>query len=221
MIKAIFIFGTDAVRHYEETGKIPAPETFNDTGCLVIQKEFFSKEQYDAYIEGLEDGDGFNAYTVAECEETEEQPSVDLDEINSSIIRLATELAEKALVDRHNLLPDGLYDGEEYKEEFQDEFNKLYDSYYDQLNELATLRYELHSDGSSGESDKRELWAFLFPIERMDRNASDGEIVVAYEREGNDSDVCGVEKLTPDEFACRCNDGAFSSQYQWVRFIEL
>jgi hypothetical protein len=72
MTKATFIFGSDAVRHYDQTGKIPDPETFNDMGCLITQKEFSSQKHYDTYVEALEDYDGFDDYRVIDLVETKE-----------------------------------------------------------------------------------------------------------------------------------------------------
>ncbi len=78
----------------------------------------------------------------------------------------------------------------------------------------------LHGCDPFLESGKKELYAFLYPID-MGRDATDGEIVAAYEGDDNDDREYPVEKLTPDEFSCRINDEAFADQQQWVRFITL
>jgi hypothetical protein len=299
MIKAIFIFGTDAVRHYEQTGKIPAPETFDETGCLVVQKEFATQELYDAYIEGLEDGDGFNAYTVVECEDAPVQNSYEFNHDEKVVVWLRNTFSVKAgsqeeaeafirenglannadwrnddfegrvellqsetlfetqsevsvednggiptveiitlnrkcvadnCENRHYLAESGLWRERAIgliKKEFDatdDKIAGFVDKWWanDTTDEENLFGFDvwLHGGDPVRERGEKELWAFLFPIESMDRNATDGEIVAAYEREGNDSDVCGVEKLTPDEFACRINDEAFAHQVQWVRFIK-
>lgn len=72
MIKATIIFGSDAVRHYDETEEIPDIEAFEDTGCLIVPKVFQTKEQYDSYVEALDDYDGFNDYRVVDRVETKE-----------------------------------------------------------------------------------------------------------------------------------------------------
>ena len=62
------------------------------------------------------------------------------DEINSTILELASELAEKELVDKHQVLPYDLFEDENYKEEFQDEFNSLFDKYYNRIAGLFGFR---------------------------------------------------------------------------------
>lgn len=64
---------------------------------------------------------------------------------------------------------------------------------------------------------EKEPCVFLFPKNKMSRNATDEEIIADWESD-EDSDVC-TEKLTLDEFAARCNDEAFADQVYWVRFI--
>lgn len=65
----------------------------------------------------------------------------------------------------------------------------------------------------------KELFAFLYPEERFDRNATDEEIVTDYDN--IDSPEPEVEKLTPDEFAEKINDEFFNDQGNWVRFIKM
>lgn len=67
------------------------------------------------------------------------------------------------------------------------------------------------------EEPEKELCAFLFPLDRFDRNATDEEIIADWESE-EDFDV-PTEKLTPDEFAAQCNDETFADQIFYVRFI--
>lgn len=64
----------------------------------------------------------------------------------------------------------------------------------------------------------KERFAFLYPTERFDRNATDEEIVADYNN--IDSPEPEVEKLTPDEFAERINDESFNDQEYRVRFIK-
>lgn len=70
MHKATIIFGTDAVRRYEETGDIPDYETLDATEGAVVRRDFSTKEARDAYMRALEDYDGYNKYIVADSEET-------------------------------------------------------------------------------------------------------------------------------------------------------
>ena len=50
------------------------------------------------------------------------------------ISQLSCILAEKALIDKHKLLPEDLVDDENnYLPEYQDDFNNYYDYYYNEL----------------------------------------------------------------------------------------
>lgn len=66
---------------------------------------------------------------------------------------------------------------------------------------------------------KKELWAFLFPFKRFQRNTPDSKILTDYEKLNTDGPE--VEKLTPDELAERINDDMFNDQEYYIRFIEL
>lgn len=78
----------------------------------------------------------------------------------------------------------------------------------------------LHGCNPFREKGKKEPWVFTFPID-MDRFASDGEIVAAYERDDNDEREYPVKKMTPDEFASLINDEMFADLEYWVRFIVI
>ncbi|MDH6310918.1 hypothetical protein M2448_003870 [Dysgonomonas sp. PF1-14] len=62
-----------------------------------------------------------------------------LNSLNSSIMELACNLAEKEMVDTYGKLPEDFADSKEecYTEEYQNIFNPLYDKYYNKLSELA------------------------------------------------------------------------------------
>lgn len=53
------IFGSEAVRHYEETGEIPSDEWLNENGGVVDTKKFETEEQMKFYLEGIHDADGW------------------------------------------------------------------------------------------------------------------------------------------------------------------
>ena len=74
----------------------------------------------------------------------------------------------------------------------------------------------LASKSNPIESEK-ELCAFLFPIDRLSRNATDDEIIADWESEENFE--VPTQKLTPDEFAAQCNSETFADQIYYVRFI--
>ena len=77
----------------------------------------------------------------------------------------------------------------------------------------------LHGCDPFLESGKKELYAFLYPID-MGRDATDGEIVAAYQSEENEDREWSVEKLSLEELACKINDDQIFSE-QYVRFIRL
>lgn len=64
----------------------------------------------------------------------------------------------------------------------------------------------------------REIFAFVFPASRLERNATDAEILADYENNQEEEEL--TVKFTPDEFAVYCNDGFFNDQNQYVRFIK-
>ena len=66
---------------------------------------------------------------------------------------------------------------------------------------------------------KKELWAFLFPFKRFQRNTPDSKILADDEKQNTDEPE--VEKLTPDELAERINDDMLNDQEYYIRFIEL
>lgn len=76
--------------------------------------------------------------------------------------------------------------------------------------------WALLADTSSKPSEK-ELFAYVFPSSRLERNATDAEILADY-NSGHEKDELTI-KLTPDEFAAYCNDGFFNDLNQYVRFI--
>ena len=86
---------------------------------------------------------------------------------------------------------------------------------------LINRACELYNGGelrkqSPDESDS-EIFAYVFPASRLERNATDEDILTDYENH-QDEDIV-TQKLTPDEFAAYCNDGCFIPSDQYVRFI--
>lgn len=71
---------------------------------------------------------------------------------------------------------------------------------------------------SESVSDK-ELWTFLYPYCRFQRNTPDWRIIAGYEKYSDRTPE--VIKLRPDEFAEMINDDMFNDQEYYVRFIEL
>lgn len=63
MIKITTIFGEDAVREYEENNELPSEEWLADNGGVVDEKEFETEAEYNAYIAGVNDADGWRYHT--------------------------------------------------------------------------------------------------------------------------------------------------------------
>lgn len=59
MVKATVILGGDAVRRYNETGKIPSSKWLNGHGGVVDIKKFKTQSEYEAYSMGLADANGW------------------------------------------------------------------------------------------------------------------------------------------------------------------
>lgn len=72
MIRITMIFGEDAVKKYDESGELPSEEWLMDNGGVVDEKEFKTLEEYNAYIAGLNDGDGWNDYQIIRHEDETE-----------------------------------------------------------------------------------------------------------------------------------------------------
>lgn len=83
------------------------------------------------------------------------------DEINSSIMEIASDLAVARLVDKHQMPfdffvepedPDDPDSGTCYKEEYQDEYNRFYDEEYNRLAQL--MKFDITSpDGIAGNNN--------------------------------------------------------------------
>ena len=73
MIKITMIFGEDAVRKYDESKELPSEEWLLDNGGIVDEKEFKTEAEYNAYIAGLNDGDGWSDYHIIRHEDVPEE----------------------------------------------------------------------------------------------------------------------------------------------------
>lgn len=69
----------------------------------------------------------------------------------------------------------------------------------------------------TSEKDVLKLHAFVWHFEHLERDASDKEILKAWELQ--DNETYNVSKYTPDEFAELVNDERFNDQEHYVRFI--
>lgn len=67
------------------------------------------------------------------------------------------------------------------------------------------------------EKEEPKLYAFVWHLEHMDRNASDEEILKAWELQDNEK--YNVNKYTPEAFAELINDERFNDLEYFIRFI--
>lgn len=84
-----------------------------------------------------------------------------------------------------------------------------------------SLTFALCEDAlkKAGDEATQTLYAFLYAVERHERNISDNEVINSWNTcDGDDLDT---KRLTPDEFAAMINDESFNDLKYWVRFIKM
>ena len=109
------------------------------------------------------------------------------DEINSSIMEIASDLAIARLVDKHKLPFDAYVEPEDpddpdsgtcYKEEYQDEYNRFYDEEYNRLAQL--MKFDITSpDGiarNGNESRVTEVKTVYATVRYDIENRNGGEV---------------------------------------------
>ena len=64
MIKITMIFGEGAVRKYDESKELPSQEWLLDNGGVVDEKAFRTEAEYNAYVAGVNDADGWTDYRI-------------------------------------------------------------------------------------------------------------------------------------------------------------
>ncbi len=74
MTKATIIFGGDATRYYNETGRFPSAEWLIDNGGAVQDISFPTKAEYDAYVRGVSDAHLWEDYRILPKANEEPQP---------------------------------------------------------------------------------------------------------------------------------------------------
>ena len=72
MIKATTIFGETAVERYQETGQVPSTRWLNKNDGVVNEVEFKTKAEYDAYVQALNDVDGWFSSDITPAQEIQE-----------------------------------------------------------------------------------------------------------------------------------------------------
>lgn len=70
-IHAKVILGAQATRYFDETGKFPTKKKMDDLGGIIFDKYFGSREEYNAYVEALDDSDGWDGWVVVEQKHTQ------------------------------------------------------------------------------------------------------------------------------------------------------
>lgn len=58
------IFGEDAVRKYDESKEPPSQEWLMNNGGVVDEKVFKTEAEYNAYVTGVNDADGWTDYQI-------------------------------------------------------------------------------------------------------------------------------------------------------------
>lgn len=107
---------------------------------------------------------------------------------------------------------------EQHKNKFLNEF---WDGLSPDKHNLFNFEKFLYGGTPLHISEKPELWAYIFHMNVLPRNATDAQIVAYHENENNDVREYPIEKLPPDELACRINDEMFNDQEFYVRFIKI
>lgn len=120
-ITSKIILGAQATRYYDETGKIPSAKKMEDLGGIVLEKEFKSKEEYDAYISALNESDGWDGCVVV-SEDYESPENYTLDDIIKNLLKEGPLVALYFLAGI-NLLKESV--GKMTTEEIKDMFSGL------------------------------------------------------------------------------------------------
>lgn len=64
MIKAIIIFGKEAVDQFHDFNAIPSDDWLKNHDGMVVVKNFETPCEYEAYLQGLSDANGWEEYHV-------------------------------------------------------------------------------------------------------------------------------------------------------------
>lgn len=100
MIKVMVIHGKEAIKEFESSGMIPSLVWLEENGGAVCEKEFDTLAEYRAYVDALEENDGYDDWRMTEpvCLETDRVP------VQRSLYRQLQELSRK-FVDELRCLP--------------------------------------------------------------------------------------------------------------------
>ncbi len=96
MIKITLIFGEGAVRKYDESKELPSQEWLLDNGGVVDEKAFRTEAEYNAYVAGVNDADGWTDYRIIRHKDEPE----DTDTSHEEAVWLRLGLPSKAAVRR-------------------------------------------------------------------------------------------------------------------------
>jgi hypothetical protein len=128
--------------------------------CFISVTDVYTDEKDNILVDGMDDDSGnyksgfriepeqysdilyFIGYALGWNGNTHYSQSVK-DTVNSTIMEMACQLAEKEMVDGYGKLPEYFADNNgEYTEFYRDIFNPLYDKYYNRLAELADFEIQ-------------------------------------------------------------------------------
>lgn len=96
---------------------------------------------------------------------------------------------------------------------------EYWDSSGSDKHNLFNFEKWLYGGSPTQETNDPRLWAYIYHMDVLPRDASDAQIVAFHEHANNWERDYPLEALTPDEFACRVNDEQFNDQEWYVRFI--
>ncbi len=77
MIEATVIFGTEAAQRYDETKEVPPDEWIEKNGGCVTEKTFATEAEYAAYVEALNESDGWYDSRVINRQTIEKEDATD------------------------------------------------------------------------------------------------------------------------------------------------
>lgn len=173
------IFGEDAVRKYDESKELPSEEWLLDNGGIVDEKEFKTEAEYNAYVAGLNDGDGWYDYQIIRHNDNPEETDSPCEE--SIWVRAGmTVQGGKRNIERilggdagtlHEMLEAGSYgiDGETYiPATVVEEYNREHDTDFEERDVEFHLCVDNRTARPPLDTQLRELSnAFIAALSRL------------------------------------------------------
>ena len=137
--------------------------------------------------------------------------------INSSIMEIASDLAEARLVEKHRKSPEEFVEPENpdgldnncvrYKEEYQDEYNEFYDEEYERVASLMKFDFgEKNGIARSHPTGNVQIHSFIGHNSRddcEDANIRDPDRVIITDKENETVEVITTPQINPGMFRRR------------------